>query len=113
MRVFLPSGERLGIVRAQGRWGLSPHSLKTRKAILSLEKAGLLSPVTADPLEGYLAHLKQAAKTHRAAANELVRVQRERGESAEVPDVTNKGDQARRTIVENTPDPIARTAPYA
>jgi hypothetical protein len=113
MRVFLPSGEPLGIVRAQGRWGLSPHSLKTRKAILSLEKAGLLSPVTADPLEGYLAHLKQAAKTHRAAANELVRVRRERGESTEVPDVTNKADQARRTIVENPPGPIARTDHYA
>src|SRR6266702_946455 len=109
MRVFLPSGEPLGIVRAQGRWGLSPHSLKTRKAILSLEKAGLLSPVTADPLEGYLAHLKQAAKTHRAAANEFVRVQRERGESAEVPEMKNNGDMAPRTIVENPLGPIART----
>jgi putative transposase len=83
MRLFLPNGEPLGIVRAQGRWGLSPHSLKTRRAILLLEKSGMLAPITADPIETYLAHLADAARNRRAAANELVRVKRERSEPVE------------------------------
>jgi len=99
MRLFLPNGEPLGIARWQGRGGLSPHSLKTRRAIRSLEKAGVLSPVTADPLETYLAHLTQAARTRRAAANELARVRRERGEHVE--------DSERTERLQQTPEVAA------
>jgi putative transposase len=102
MRIFLPTGEPLGMVRAQGRWGLSPHSVKTRRAILSLEKAGILAPVMADPIESYLAHLTQAARTHRAAANELVRVRRERGDPAQCPEVTDRLRQPPRAAITPT-----------
>jgi putative transposase len=80
MKAFSPQGEPLGVLKAEGRWGLSPHSLKTRQAIRLLEKNGELSHRHPDPLDNYLAYLKEAARTRRAAANELVRVQRERGE---------------------------------
>lgn len=83
IRAFLPSGEPLGVLKAQGRWGLSPHSLKTRQAILMLERRGELPSVTADPLGSYVAKLTELAPTHRRAANELARVRRERGEIRE------------------------------
>lgn len=83
IRAFLDSGEPLGVLTAQGRWGLSPHSLKTRQAILMLERSGELASIAADPIESYLAKLTERARTHRAAANELARVRRERGEIQE------------------------------
>jgi putative transposase len=79
IRLFLPTGEPLGVAKAQGRWGLSPHSLKTRRAIFSLEKAGILSPIAADPVDSFTTYLAKAARTRRAAANEWARVRGERG----------------------------------
>jgi len=83
MRIFLPIGEPLGILKAQGRWGLSPHSLKTRRAILRRERNGELPLVSADPIENYVADLTARASKNRAAANELARIRRERGDGRE------------------------------
>jgi len=102
MRAFLPSGEPLGTLKAQGRWGLSPHSLKTRRAIIARERDGELAHFSPDPVDNFATALTQEAGGARAMANELARVNRER---------QAERDRAGAPQDPNTSKPPAKVAP--
>jgi hypothetical protein len=75
---YLPNGAALGLLTANGFWGIRPHSLEVRKAILSLKRKRLIYLTeTQDPIAVYLEYLasmkkgKAAAKAH-AKAQRLI-----------------------------------------
>lgn len=83
VKAFLPSGAELGVLRAQGKWGKTRHSRKTRKAINSLlnRRVIVLSEFD-DPLQVYLRHLSQLGKGKQITpknATEIARVSKEIG----------------------------------
>ncbi|MGL6244153.1 hypothetical protein [Pseudomonas sp.] len=90
VRAYYPDGSLLGMLKAGGKWSLTKHSRKTRKAINSLKSARLLIVTEFDdPVDIYLKHLAGIAtsrlapqadspvsvvKTIRSAATELNRL---------------------------------------
>ncbi len=108
IRAFLPSGEPLGVLKAQGRWGLTPHSLKTRRAILTRERAGDLASFSPDPVDNFTTALIQEAGGARAMANELARVNRERQSER---DRTGVGAPQRRSAPHAAAESSADAAP--
>jgi putative transposase len=82
---FLPNGAEIGVLTACGRWSLTKHDRRTRKAIFSLAAKGILFlSENTDPVRAYFAHLSATLKEARAEskesrqqATELARVMRE------------------------------------
>ena len=86
---YLPSGAEFGGLTANSFWGITPHTLETRKAILKLQKKRLLYlSENQDPITAYLKYLAGAttnkASTHAYAKtqNYLRRQQSKKRESA-------------------------------
>lgn len=93
VRAYFPDGSLLGILKAGGKWSITKHSRKTRKAINSLKAARLLVVTEFDdPVDNYMKHLADIAtnrcapqsdspvpvvKTVRSAATELNRLMHE------------------------------------
>jgi hypothetical protein len=93
VRAYFPDGSLLGILKAGGKWSITKHSRKTRKAINSLKAARLLVATEFDdPVDNYMKHLADIAtsrcapqsdspvpvvKTVRSAATELNRLMHE------------------------------------
>ncbi|OUL68204.1 helix-turn-helix domain-containing protein [Paraburkholderia hospita] len=78
VRAFVTSGEELGVIEAQGAWGVVPHNLKLRQEILkqSGKRRRHIAANDANPIEAYVQQkLTQARKT-RKAATELAHVTR-------------------------------------
>jgi hypothetical protein len=66
---YLPSGAEFGVLTANSFWGITPHTLETRKAILTLQKKRVLYlSENQDPVTAYLKYLAGAnnnkANTH-------------------------------------------------
>lgn len=86
VKAFLPNGGELGVLKAHGKWGVTKHSRRTRKAINSLITKRLITVTTFDdPLQVYMRHLA-SKKGGRAAQGpkpkqmtEIVRVSRDAG----------------------------------
>ncbi|RQR52501.1 hypothetical protein DIE18_31565 [Burkholderia sp. Bp9125] len=84
---YLATGEEYGVLVAESKWGLTKHSLTTRKAIFSLAyKRVLVLSQTTDPIIDYLNYLadKATRKCKRPgpapkAATEAVRVANDAG----------------------------------
>lgn len=58
VRAFLENGAEIGVLTAQGRWGLTKHSRKTRKQINRLITSRTLKlSEFADPVQVYMRHL--------------------------------------------------------
>jgi hypothetical protein len=65
---FFPDGAELGILTANGFWGITPHTLEMRKAILSLvKKRQLYLTENQDPVPVYLDYLATAKKSKATA----------------------------------------------
>lgn len=71
---YLPNGAELGVLVANSFWGIRPHTLEIRKAILSLKKKKLIYLTESqDPIPVYLDYLagskkgKSAARAHAKA----------------------------------------------
>lgn len=78
VRAFQPDGVELGILEAQGAWGVMRHNLKLRQQIDKENKGKKRSRVAveADPIADYVdGKLAQAKKT-RKAASELAEAKR-------------------------------------
>jgi putative transposase len=69
VRAFLPDDTELGVLNAQGAWGVMPHNLKLRQEILKLRgRRRPLAGIDSNPIEAYVqAKLAQAKKSRRAA----------------------------------------------
>jgi putative transposase len=77
VRAFLPDGTELGVLNAQGAWGVMPHNLKLREEILKLRgrrrpRAG----IDLNPIEAYVQAKLAQAKKSRRAANDLAQTVR-------------------------------------
>lgn len=75
---FLPGGAALGTLRAHGLWSVTPHSLRTRRAINSARRTRQLhiSP-NQNPINCWLDFLATQATRKPKAANALIRTQRQ------------------------------------
>lgn len=63
VRAFLSNGAEIGMLTAQGRWGLTKHSRKTRKQIMRLVHLQILQIAEFDdPVQVYLRHLATSRK---------------------------------------------------
>jgi transposase InsO family protein len=72
VRAFLPDGSELGILKAQGLWGETPHSLRVRQEILRLRRARQLHYAEhANPISAYVEKLRREAKRSRRSATRL------------------------------------------
>lgn len=85
IRAFLPDGSELGLLQANGKWGLVPHSLKTRKEINRLRDRKLIHFCNEEnPMEVYRDYLVNKAKSTKSSCNKLERVRIE----TKQPDIT-------------------------
>ncbi|MEB1806015.1 MAG: hypothetical protein LPK26_01730 [Bacillaceae bacterium] len=72
IRAYLPDGSELGILKASGKWALTPHSLQVRKEIFKLRHKKLLNfTFKEDPIEIYHRYLKESSKTNKRDRNKL------------------------------------------
>lgn len=73
LRAFLPDGSELGLLKATGKWGVTPHSLQLRKAINQARNKKLIHYTsTDDPIEIYRNYLHSTAgKINRIEINLL------------------------------------------
>lgn len=87
-KAYLSNGEELGLLKAQGNWGITVHSIRTRKLILSLITKKLLIVTShQDPVQIYLDYLstqKSRVKKNKktispSSATEATRVAKESG----------------------------------
>lgn len=98
IETYLPSGESLGILAAQGGWGRTPHSLQTRRAINRHRNQHRVRDVQGDYVRWYVDRLL-AAKTRKAStANVVKRIadERERAERRaqdDAPDEPRRSDR--------------------
>lgn len=108
-RAYLLNGAELGVLVVQGRWALTPHSRKTRKAINSLmAKRTLVVSEFDDPVQAYLKYLGTPKKATQkltpqlspAQATALTRVAQEAGVEPQL-------YPAQKTDVIPTPEPVA------
>jgi hypothetical protein len=76
VRAFLPDGTELGVLDAQGAWGVVPHNLKLRQEIRKLRDRRRSQQDDSNPIEAYLEAKLAQAKTSRKAATEYARTVR-------------------------------------
>jgi putative transposase len=86
VKAFLPNGAEMGMLKAHGKWGVTTHSRRTRKAINSLITKRLITVTTFDdPMQVYMRHLatnpdKRGKKgPGPKQATEIVRIKKEVG----------------------------------
>jgi len=100
VRAFLENGAELGFLKAQGRWSLTKHSRRTRKAINSLLFKRIIAITEYDdPMQVYLQYLatptkplkknKSASLTPRQATD-ATRVAKESGLPRQIQPVSKK-----------------------
>lgn len=78
IRAFLPDGSEFGFLTAYGTWGITPHSLRTRKAINKLKTdRKIFFNFYQDPFQIYYDYLASKAKTAKSMRNKLAQLQRE------------------------------------
>jgi putative transposase len=89
VKAFLPNGAELGMLKAHGKWGVTTHSRRTRRAINSLITKRLITVTTFDdPMQAYMRHLAayrdKRGKTGPGPkqATEIVRIKKEVGVDA-------------------------------
>jgi hypothetical protein len=72
MVAYLPDGSELGILVANGKWGVTPHTLKMRKTITALKKRKILDYLEHDdPVMVYMEYLQQKAPDSKKAAKDF------------------------------------------
>jgi putative transposase len=69
-RAFLKNGAEIGVLKAQGKWGLTKHSRATRKNINRLISSRILViSEFEDPIQAYLAYLSTSRDARKAKPN--------------------------------------------
>jgi putative transposase len=90
VRAFLANGAELGFLKAHGKWGVTKHSRRTRKAINSLITKRLITVTNFDdPMQVYMRHLatqkgkRSSSGPRPKQATEIVRIKKEVGADAQ------------------------------
>ncbi|MBE3556678.1 MAG: hypothetical protein IMW91_06365 [Firmicutes bacterium] len=73
IKAFLPDGSEFGNLVAEGIWGIRPHSVKVRKAIMQLASRQVLR-LDGDPIEAYHRYLREMAMSDKRARNRLLQM---------------------------------------
>jgi hypothetical protein len=70
VRAYFPGGEPIGMLQAAGKWSVTKHSRKTRKAInqLKADRAFTISELD-DPVEQYLKYLRNRVSGDQSVQN--------------------------------------------
>ncbi|WP_354687267.1 integrase [Cupriavidus necator] len=76
VRAFLTDGTELGVLDAQGAWGVVPHNLKLRQEVRKLRDRRRSQSGQSNPIEAYVQAKLAQAKTSRKAATEYARTVR-------------------------------------
>lgn len=93
IRVFLKNGAELGFLKAQGKWSLTKHSRRTRKAINSLASRRVITiSEFDDPVQVYLRHLSKPTEDAKGVpkripprqATDITRVAKEAGQPPKI-----------------------------
>ena len=72
VQAYLQDGSEFGTLSASGKWGVSPHELKTRKFINKLRNRKIIHVVSEDdPIEILQRHLESESKKIKSARNTL------------------------------------------
>ncbi|EST55777.1 hypothetical protein T458_00055 [Brevibacillus panacihumi W25] len=83
VRAFLPCGSELGILTAKGKWGVTPHSLKTRKAINQLKREKVITIMSMDdPIDIFLRYLEKRGVNDKRSRTKLGHLQYQNKEHA-------------------------------
>jgi putative transposase len=78
IKAFLPDGSEFGYLTASGKWGVVPHSLKTRKEINKLKERKVIRFTERDsPVEVYRNYLASKRKDNKAAVTIYARMEKE------------------------------------
>ncbi|WP_240452434.1 hypothetical protein [Virgibacillus sp. YIM 98842] len=78
IKAFLADGSELGNLIATGKWGVTPHDLRTRKAINKLKNNRLIHFTQYDdPIRVYQDHLEKEAQKNKTNRNKLASLKRE------------------------------------
>jgi len=122
VKAYLPNGAELGVLKAHGKWGITRHTRRTRKAINSLITKRLIT-ITGfdDPMQVYMRHLATRKGTRPSAgpgpkqATEIVRVKKEAGQAAPTiqatPPAREQPDVPRRVVDETRGRLLSEPAP--
>jgi len=77
LKAYFPNGAELGVLTAHGHWGVTPHDLRMRRAIMSLKNKGLIQYLhSEDPVQTYLDYLNTKAQTKKRERGKLVQIKR-------------------------------------
>lgn len=78
IEAFLPDGSSIGLLEASGKWGIVPHSLKTRKEINELRNRKIIHFTDYDnAIDVYREYLTNKAADKKYASNLLARLEKE------------------------------------
>ena len=93
---FLPNGAELGVLKANGKWGRTKHSRRTRKAINSLlYKRVITVNEFDDPVQVYMRHIATSTKNKKnksispRQATQLTQLAKETGQRPRLPPPTS------------------------
>lgn len=79
IRAFLSDGSEFGVLTANGKWGITPHSLQVRKQINKLRREKLIHFTSYDdPIEIYQRYLESQAKKSKKDRSRLQQFYKER-----------------------------------
>lgn len=105
IRAFFSDGSELGYLRAYGIWGITPHSLRTRKAINKLKKdRKIFFNQYQNPFEIYHEYITQKAKTNKGQRNKLAQYQRELQAAEKERETREFENMETQTVQEDQPD---------
>ncbi|QII24783.1 transposase family protein [Bacillus altitudinis] len=77
VQAFLPDGSEFGVFTAFGKWGVTPHDLKTRKMINKLRKRKMIHLLQEDdPIDVLTQHLEKEARKNKNSRNTLATLNR-------------------------------------
>ena len=93
IKAYLPNGQPLGMLMAQGIWRGIPHSLFARKAFDSLKRnRKLVACEQSDPITALMYHLTQEAPDNALAATKLAKIM-ETAKAVPIPEVPGQSNQ--------------------
>jgi hypothetical protein len=76
---YRSDGSYIGVLRAEPRWFLQPHSIRTRRSINRLTRIGHLSRDSRNPVGDHLRFMEERARRSRRDRNRLAQQRREIG----------------------------------
>ncbi|WCN36214.1 hypothetical protein [Aneurinibacillus uraniidurans] len=115
VRAFLPDGSEFGVLMASGKWGITRHTLQTRKEITKLRsRKQLFYTSQDDPIEKYHEYLR-SSKHKKRERNKLAQLENTRKkeptkqQQLELTDIEQVPKKEASKVVQKEKSTIART----